>query len=212
MRLKHVLTKVIFCLLIAIPVVARQMDDLELRPSVTLRFSPIKKVKLYITPELRFDYFTLDKFLLESKIKYSPLKYLDVGAAYKLVLNRRNDDPLEIIHRVDVFAEGEYKIERFTPSFRLMYANYDEDEGVSHFLRYKIKLDYNIRKSKVDPYIAAELYHQLTDGTIYKMRYTLGADWRFAKKMSLELAYKLDDYINDTKLKHIVALAYTYKF
>ena len=193
-------------------VFAAQMDELELRPSVTVRFSPIKKVKLYVTPELRFDYFTLDKFLLEAQVKYSPLKYLDIGGAYKLVLNRRNNDPLEVIHRVDVFIEGEYKIDRFTPSLRLMYVNYDEDEGVSHFLRYKAKIEYNVPKVKIDPFLAAEMYHQLIDGTIYKMRYSIGADWRFAKKMSIGLAYKLDSYFDSGKVKHIVELGYTYKF
>ena len=210
--MRNTLIKLTLVSLLVSIVFAAQMDELELRPSATVRFSPIKKVKLYVTPELRFDYFTLDKFLLEAQVKYSPLKYLDVAAAYKLVLNRRNNDPVEVIHRVDVFVQGEYKIDRFIPSLRLMYVNYDEDEGVSHFLRYKIKLDYNIPKSKFDPFIAAELYHQLADGSLYKMRYSIGADWRFAKKMSIGLAYKLDQYMNSDRVKHIVELGYTYKF
>lgn len=208
---KILLTLILGSILIS-SVFALQMDELELRPSATLRFSPLNDLKLYITPEVRLDYFTADKFMLEVKAKYSLNKYLDAGAAYKLVLNQRNNDPLEVIHRVDVFAEGEYKIERFIPSLRLMYVNYDEDEGVSHFLRYKIKVDYNIPKSKIDPFLAAELYHQLIDASLYKMRYSIGADWRFAKKHSIGLAYKLDDYLADTRLKHIVALGYTYKF
>jgi Protein of unknown function (DUF2490) len=210
--LKNTFLRFALGLLIGSAIFAMQMDELELRPSATIRFSPIKKMKLSLTPELRFDYFTLDKFLLETEVKYSPLKYMDVGAAYKLVLNRRNNDPLEVIHRFDVYLEGEYEIDRFTPSLRLRYSNYDEDEGISNFLRYRVKVDYDIPKVKIDPYLGAELYHQLDDNTLYKIRYGIGADWRFAKKMSLGLAYKLDSYFDSGNVKHIVELGYTYKF
>lgn len=212
MTLKPVYRKILLGLLILGSTFAVQVDELELRSSATIRFSPFKKVKLYVTPELRFDYFTLDKFLLETEVKYSPFKFLDVGGAYKLVLNRRTNNPLEVIHRFDAYFEGDVDLGRFTPALRIMYVNYDEDDGVSHFLRYKAKLGYNIPKSKIDPSLSAELYHQLTGNTLYKMRYSIGADWRFAKQHSIGLSYKLDYYLGDTKLKHVVELGYSYKF
>jgi len=211
MKMNKVLIKISIGLMLLSAVFAAQSADLELRPSATVRFSPIKKVKLYLTPELRFDYFELDKFLIEAEVKYSPLKYMDLGASYKLVMNFKTDDPTEYIHRFAFYTGVSYKIDRYTPSVRIMIANYDEDEGISNFMRYKAKLDYDIPKLKIDPYISAELYHQLSDG-LYKMRYAIGADWRFTKDHSIGLSYKLDDYIDADKVKHIVGVGYTFKF
>ncbi len=185
---------------------------MEYRVSATVRFSPLKKVKLYLTPELRFRSTGLDKILLEAEAKYSPLKYLDVGGSYKLMIDKLHILPFELINRFDVYLGGEMDLGRFAPALRLMYVNYDEDEGISHFLRYKAKLDYDIPKSKIDPFVATELYHQLTDGTFYKMRFSIGADWRFAKKQSIGLAFKLDEYLDDARMKHIIDLGYTFKF
>ena len=187
-------------------------SETEFRASASIRFSPFKKIKLYLSPELRFTTERLDKILAGAEIKVSPLKVLDMGLGYKAVVNYKNDGSSELIHRIEVYSETEHDLGRFTPGIRIMYVNYDEDEGVSHFLRYKVKLAYNIPKSKIDPSLSAELYHQLTGNTLYKMRYSIGADWRFAKQHSLGLAYKLDDYLGDTKLKHVVELGYAFKF
>lgn len=187
-------------------------DEMEYRASASLRFSPIKKVKLYFSPELRFENTGLDKLVLDAEVKYSPIKHLDVGGSYALILNKRNNNPTELINRFSVYIGTDFKWERLTPELRLMYTNYDEDSGNEHFLRYKAKLNYDIANLKVDPYLAAELYQQLSDGALYKMRYAIGADWRFAKDHAIGLEYKLDDYMDADKVKHIIGVGYSFKF
>lgn len=187
-------------------------NEMEYRVSGSVRFSPVKKIKLYVSPELRLDESGLDKFLVETEVKYSALKILDVGASYKLLMNFKTNNPTEYVHQFTFFSQVEHKIDRFNPSLRVMFVNYDEDEGTSNLLRYKTKLEYDIPKIKIDPYIAAELYHEISTGEISKMRYSIGADWRFTNRQSLGLSYKLDDYLDADKKKHIVSLDYSYKF
>lgn len=187
-------------------------DEVEARFSAQLRFSPMKDIKLYVTPELRVDNEGVDKFLTEIELKYSPLKVLDIGASYELLMNFKTNNPTEYIHRLTIYSEAEHKFERFSPALRIMFANYDEDESISNYLRYRVKVGYDIPNLKIDPSISVELYHEITSGDFYKIRYSIGADWRFAKKQSIGLEYKMDDYVDADKVKHIIGLAYSYKF
>lgn len=187
-------------------------DEVEARFSAGVRFSPLKDIKLYVTPELRVDKDGVDKFLTEIELKYSPLKVLDIGASYELLMNFKASDPTEYVHRLTIYSEAEHKVDRFSPSLRIMFANYDEDETVSNFLRYRAKVGYDIPSLKIDPSVSMELYHELTSGDFYKIRYSIGADWRFAKKQSIGLEYKLDDYVDSDKVKHIIGVGYSFKF
>lgn len=185
-------------------------QEMGYRASASVRIEPVKKVKLYLMPELRFGSSELDKLLLGTELKYSPLKYLDIGGSYNLVMNFKTVKPTEYTHRFAFYMGTSFKIDRFEPSLRIMYANYG-NEVISNFMRYKAKLDYDIPKAKIDPYLSAELYQQLT-GELYKIRYSVGVDWRFVKNHSIGLNYKLDNYINADKMKHIVNLEYGFKF
>lgn len=187
-------------------------NEVEYRTSAGVKFLPVRNIKVYLTPELRFDARGLDKCLLEGEVKYSPFKQLDLGGSYTYLANLKTNDPTEYAHRITVFAGVEHEVDRFTPSFRIMWANYDEDDGGNSYLRYKLKSDYNISGVKIDPYAAVELYQDLSGGNLYKWRCSVGAKWRFTKKQSLELAYKLDDFVDKDDLKHIVCLGYGFRF
>ena len=187
-------------------------SETEYRFNVGFRYSPIKNLKLYLMPELRVDAGGVDKALAEVEAKYAVLKILDMGVSYKAIFNFKNSGVTELSHRVAVYSEVEHKIKRFRPSLRAMFVNYDEDEDASNFLRGRVKLEYNVRNVRIDPYVTAELYYQLSDGNVYKMRYAVGTDWRISKHHAVGLEYKLDQYTNSDKIKHIVGLGYTFKF
>ncbi|MFA6618203.1 MAG: DUF2490 domain-containing protein [Candidatus Neomarinimicrobiota bacterium] len=184
----------------------------EYRVEGSLRVSLFKNVKFYLIPELRFNNNGLDESLTEAELKYSPLKNLDLGLSYRLTMDHKSNKPTEYIHRYSVFSAFEHEIGRFLPSLKIMFSNYNGDNNLLNLLRYKANLEYDIPKLKVDPFLSAELFHQLENSTIYKIRYGLGADWRFIKDQSIGLSYKLDNYLNENKIKHIITLDYSYKF
>ncbi len=186
-------------------------SETESRVSLSLRFSPIKKVKVYLVPELRLDENGIDKALGEIEAKYSLLKVLDMGVAYKAVFNFKDSSETELAHRITVYSEAEHEIGRFTPALRVMYTNYNEDDGLSNFLRVRIKGAYNIRRSKIDPYAVAELYYGLENGT-HKLRYGAGLNWRLKGSTAISFGYKIDDYINSDRIKHIIELGVGVKF
>ena len=150
-------------------------------------------------------------------------------------------------HRVNVSLTGEVRVGRFDISLRERwqytyrpektvmrtvsereYLNaegtewdenvYDEEKTYrgkgKNVLRSRLQVSYDIHKCPVEPYANAELYNAWN---IYKVRYTVGADWKINKQNTLGVSYKFQDMHsgNDDDLEpdlHVLGLSYKYKF
>ena len=187
--------------------------DFQTRTEVKLSFEPMDKLNLSLSPEVRWDEsFDISKYMLESGISYKPVKGLTLGGSYRFIINPRESKATEYLHRFALYTSYKKKIARFEPSLRIKYTNYTEDLSLGEFLRYRAKIEYDIKGSKITPLLSAEAFHYLADNQIYKMRYALGAEYKFSKKSSIELGYMLDYYMQDFRNKHIIKLGYKYKF
>lgn len=191
-------------------------NDFQYRSSFQLSLKPAKKLKLSFTPELRFnDEFSLSSYLIESELTYKPLKYLYLGGNYRFTINPRDSKETEYNHRFGLSATVKKKFDRFTPALRVFYTNYadddSEDNSDNNFMRYKLSLNYNIKKCKLTPTIGAELIQQLENNEIYKMRYSANLNYKLFKNNYLSLNYKLDYYIKEYRNKHIISLSYKLK-
>lgn len=191
-------------------------NDIRYRTSFQLKLKPAKKLKLSFTPELRFgEDFSLSSYLVESELVYKPLKYLYLGANYRFTINPRDSKETEYLHRFGLSATVKKKIDRFTPALRVSYTNYadddSDDDSDNNFMKYKLSLNYNIKKCKLTPSVGAELFQQLGSSGIYKMRYKAGLDYKLFKNNYLSINYKLDYYIKEYKNKHIISLGYKLK-
>jgi isopentenyldiphosphate isomerase len=192
------------------------VNDFQYRTSFNAQFKPIKKLKIYISPELRFDEdFSLDKYYLEAGAAYKLSSAFSVGANYRFIINPREEKETEYYSRYNLFATLKQKFGDFTPAIRLSYSNFadaDEDNELSNYLRYKASLEYNIPKNKITPVVGIEAFHHLSDKEISKVRYTAGADYKLFKNNYIGFRYKLDYYRTSYKNKHIFGLEYKIKF
>lgn len=189
-------------------------NNFQTRTSAELSFEPLKKLKLNLIPELRFDEnFALDKYLFEGEAVYKPVKFLSLGAIYRFGGNLRDNKDTEYFNRFAFSAKAKKEFKRFEPAFRLRYTN-DADDEVNNeqFLRYKASLNYNIRKSKITPFVGVEAFQKLSDAELYKMRYTAGVDYKLFKKNYLGVSYKFDYYQKEYKNRHILSVGYKIKF
>lgn len=204
----------LFGILIAAGVNAQTVtNDFQTRYEINLSLEPLKKLDLSLSPEVRLDEsFEISKYMLETKLSYKPLKGLSLGGSYRFVINPRTDRATEYLHRFALYTSYKKKIQRFEPSLRIKYTNYTEDMSLGEFLRYRAKLEYDIKGIKLTPLLSAEAFHELSANQIYKMRYGIGAEYKFNKHSSLGLKYMLDYYLQDYYNKHIIKLGYTYKF
>lgn len=190
------------------------VNEFQPRTIVDLSYKPIKKLKISLSPELRFNNdFSIDKYLIEGEVEYKFYKPFSLSARYGLVGNLRTVKSTEYFGRYAFSAKFEKSFKRFDPSLKIMYSNY-ADDGVQdkNFLRYKAKLKYNIPHFKVNPFVSYQLFQDLNAGGIYKSRYAVGAEYKLFKKNYIGVNYKFDYYNKEYLNRHILSLNYKIKF
>lgn len=140
-------------------------------------------------------------------------------------------------HRAGLALSLSYKWNRVTFSLREryqytyhtpLYANkYKYDEGTEsiitekeyiepkhrHMLRSRLKVDYNIRKSKFTPFVSGEIYNNITAWYGYsKIRCTAGTEYKVNKKNVLSVFYR---YVKSHDIEdadgHVIGIGYEFK-
>ncbi len=188
-------------------------NDFQLRSELNLGFDLGKNLELSLTPEVRLnESLNIQKYMLETALTYKAVKGLNLKAGYRLVVNPRETKSTEYLSRIALSAEYGKKFDRWKPYIRFKYSNYTEDAPNTDFLRYRARLKYNIKNSKITPEISAEAYHDFSAGNFYKMRYSLSTKYKLNKNNDIELGYKLDYYLQENRNKHIINLGYHYNF
>ena len=188
------------------------VNEFQERFYFDLGIKPIKQLQLEFIPEVRFeDDFSVDEYLLETELTYKPFRFLHLGGNYRFIINIRNNKETEYLNRYAIFTRFQKDIRRMTPSIRIMYTNYTDDDLDGKYMRYKAMLKYNIPKCKLTPYLSAELFQHLEDNMIYKLRYKLKLAYEIFKNNFLEVSYRLDNYVHADRNRHIISLGYELK-
>lgn len=132
-------------------------------------------------------------------------------------------------HRFNVSLTGSAKLGRFKFALRERWQytyrpektteRYDfdnswwEDDDVRskghNVLRSRLKVEYDIPKCKIEPYVSAEIYNSWA---LEKARYIVGADWKITKQHSVGMYYLYQDVNNDIDdddpNEHVLGLSY----
>lgn len=204
-------------------------DDVEnlykYRMGVDFQIKLMKGLKLNLEPEFRF-YEGFDKLMLNGGLTYKTLGCIYIGATYRLEVDRTESQSSsssyfgygssyssELYHRYAFDLTYKDEFHRFTPSFRLRYNNFADDEITNReFLRYRGKVEYNIRKCKLTPFVSVEAFQELEEMMLYKMRYSTGFDYKVNKVSSFSLDYKLDFFNLKYRNTHIFSAGYKCRF
>lgn len=189
----------------------------------------VKNLKVEFNPELRlFGGFEMDSYILEGGLSYKLHDYLTLAGYYRYENERNFREKREIYewepsNRIAFDAKTGVEWKRFDIQFRLRYTNgSDFDESTDNkdsFLRYRGKVGYDIRGSKIVPYLSVEAFHDLNLKYFDKMRYTSGFGYPINKKNEIGLFYRLQDFyeLDDSALDikesmHIIGVNYSLKF
>jgi len=189
-------------------------NEVQTRTDLELVFKPIKNLKLSFLPQLRFDEeLSLSKYLFETEVEYDLLSFLELGANYRYEVNPRDEKDTEYFNRYAFNITAKKEFGRIEPAFRLRFSNYaDDDVNDKTFMRYKASVKYDIQKCRFTPLVAIEAFQELNNNSLYKMRYTLGGDYKIFKNNYLSVKYKFDYYQKEYLNKHIIDLGYKIKF
>lgn len=185
----------------------------------------MKGLDFSFAPELRYED-GFDKIQLDGTLTYKTLGCLYFGATYRLIFDRGEESSSyssfsyggtsydwDTYHKYAFDITYKEKYGRFTPSFRLRYNNYSDEEITDKaYMRYRAKVDYNIKKCKFTPSVAIEAYQELEDNMLYKVRYSTTVDYKIAKGRALSLGYKFDFFNLKYENAHIISTSYKIKF
>ncbi len=204
--------------------------DYKYQFDIDFQIKLAKRLNLNLSPEFRFND-GYDKLLLNGGLSYKTFGCIYWGASYRLVIDRVESDSYstvmqssfgyknsnnyesDIYHRYAFDVTYKDDFGRFTPSFRLRYNNFADDEvDDKEYLRYRAKLVYNIRKCKFTPNVAIEAFQELNDKMVYKMRYSTGVNLKVSKSSSLSLDYRFELFRLEYKNANIFSAGYKCKF
>lgn len=192
---------------------------------IELEFSKkiVRNLKIEFNPELRLlSDFKKDTYILEGGLSYKLHKYLTIAGYYRYenqydYKKSTGEYKGQIAsNRIAFDAKSGFSIYRFDFQFRVRYTNgadFDQttDDRTSYF-RYRTKIDYDIKNSKLVPYLSVEAFHDLILNDIDKMRYTGGLSYPINKSNEVSLFYRLQDYSGVKSSIDIIGLGYSLKF
>jgi len=183
-----------------------------------------QKLKIEFNPELRLlGDFKMDTYILEGGLSYKLHKYLTVAGYYRYenqwdYKNSTGAYKGQVSsNRIAFDAKSQLNLSRFDFQFRLRYTNgVDFDQATNDkasYFRYRAKIEYDIKGSKLSPYVSVEAFHDLVLNDIDKVRYTGGGSYPINKSNELSLFYRLQDYSETNKESMgIIGIGYSLKF
>ena len=178
-----------------------QENDFQSWYSVSLNKKIIKKTNLAVKTGLRLreNSSLYAKQFTDVKIKRKYYKRISYAVGYRYINSW--DIALNISNQNRFYADINYKnklSKRFSYAVRNRWQTSGDLYGYKMTLRQKFALEYNIRKTKLSPSIAAEYFLTLEDG-INKLRSTIALGYPLNKKLDFELAYRIQHefYVNN---------------
>ena len=174
-----------------------------------------KKWELSFIPEIRLqDDLSVDEYIFEGKRGYEPFKFLGFAAAYRYNTNVTNSGNVSF-HSAVFDITGSTEFDRFDASLRTRITN-DTDGGdvpwKTFYFRPRVKLQYNIKGSKIEPFANYELFMNLKENDVYKGRFDIGCTRKFGDFHRIGLYYRLQDYFSERQSIHILGIDYRFKF
>jgi hypothetical protein len=161
----------------------------------------------------------VDRFLTSPGVTYNFNKYLKAGLGYAWIYDHNIDDQEWLNrHRFYGYLQGKIDWGRFTFSLREKYQTTyykEKNQQYKNYLRSKFQVSYDIKNLKAEPYLSAEMHYRLNnpDGNeIENLRYTLGVEYPFSKKFSIEGFFRLNQDINVKNPVNLYILGAAIKF
>jgi len=191
----------------------------------------VKNLKFEFNPELRLlEDFKMDSYILEGGLSYKLHKYLTIASYYRFEEQwdyKKKSGAYKgdySYNRLAFDIKSGYDFYRFSLQGRIRYTKGLDASGNESELRYRAKLDYNIKGIKLLPFVSIELFNNksVTDDEkllisggfkdINKIRYTGGLSYELNKNNEVSLFYRLQDNRVKDEWNSIVGLSFSHDF
>ena len=218
---------------VAVPFLSSAQIDFGIWTGADLRVPITKKLDAGLQMESRFanNISTVDKSFISPYLKYDLHKHIGLGMAYRFG-NRPTMGLLggETYHRIGLDANLTDLVElfmkktkfKFDARIRYTHAWSQGDLNNDNF-RTRVKLSYNLPKTKLKPHVAAEFFLRFNDQLTYtstgvtgnhrfnKYRLRLGLDYPINKRHELNVYYIVEPKLESPDTDFILGLGYKYE-
>lgn len=191
----------------------------------------VKDLKLEFNPELRLlDDFKMDSYILEGGLSYKLHKYLTIASYYRFEEEwdyKKSTGAYKgnySFNRLAFDIKSGYELYRFSLQGRIRYTKGLDATNNESEMRYRAKLDYNIKGIKLIPFVSVEFFNNksVTDAEktlisggfkdINKIRYTGGLSYELNKNNEVSLFYRLQDNRVKDEWANVLGLSFSHDF
>lgn len=204
----------------------KQVRDLEVWSSATLKWQATKKLSFELEEQLRLkeDASELDIYFTELGTSYKINKHFGAGIGGRYITENDNKGKKQGYRnhfRYHIDLSYKHKLKRFGLKYRVRYQSKNElgdmattgNDG-NRTIRLKTSLSYNIKKTKWSPSIAGEIFRktQEEETEFNKYRLTAMMGYKFKKLGELGFFYRMERELNANapKTSNIVGAKYIY--
>jgi len=195
--------------------VIAQENDFQTWHSVSLNKKIIKKTNLTLKSSLRLreNSSLYAKQFFDLRIKRRFNKQISYAVGYRYI--KRSNKKFIFSNQNRFYADINYnnKInKRYSYSIRNRWQTQGDLYGYKMTLRQKIGLEYNIKKTKLTPYMGTEYFLTMNDG-INKFRSTISLSYPLSKNIDFDLSYRIQKeyYVNNPETLYIFECKLSYK-
>ena len=224
-----------FCVFLALfsTINVQAQKDFGLWTGIDGKLILSKQIQLGAVVQMRFkDNVNLrSESFISPYLTYDPFKHFKIGLDYRFSNNWDDGYISENRHRITLdlgFKKllGLFNIKsRFNFNSRLRYVGESRIGDVnSHYLRGRIKLSYNLPKTKIEPHISSELFYHFNDQFSFtdnqvianhrfnKYRFRAGLAIPVAKQHLIRVFYIIQKEIGGPKTDYIGGLTYRFRW
>lgn len=222
---KQTITLLTLLCVFVMPSLAQSEENEDLGGMISLDFSKklFSDFRLSFEEEYRMreNITQTERFSHTLDFSYKPFKFLKAGVAYNLIQYNHPEHRWQNRHRYYVYLTGDYSFGRFNLSLRERFQHTQWLSAKNNlkqkiYLRNRLQLEYDIKKSPFEPYASVEFYYALRQSdSNNRWRYTAGTAYKINKKNTLDFFYRYTNYPDpdkDDENGHMIGIAYSLKF
>jgi len=203
--------RIIVSLICIIPCVASAGDDVQLWSRISFSSSPMERIRLSLYEEFRVGEDIQELYFHRSNfsIRHYTLPWLWISIDYSYCTKLKGTIRLHE-HRPHLNATCKTKLNPFTVEFanRLEWRMVENADKVWRY-RARLKAILPIQGSRLQPYIADDLFLRLKDHEVDIHRIYIGSKIRLTELISLDCYYLLNMKNRDTWVnEHVIGTAF----
>jgi len=177
-----------------------QDQDFQIWSGAEVKYKWSKKLSFGLEQNLRTTHNSLlvGKTFTEFKANYNLPKKMSLSGGYRFMQLYIGEKALG--HRFFADFKYNYKLERLKLGYRYRFQHQFTNEDVRNTARNRLKLSYNLPKTSIEPFVAAESFYTFFRG-FDKYRLTVGVSEKFGKKLQGNIFYRYQREVNNSNVQ-----------